>query len=160
MSDGQKTAISVFPKHSYSFFSTLVCYSTLPCGLHNYFSFSDSFEDRCSWAQTMEGFFAFFPQLTLILSRCYSPSLSLSFSVSFFCVCVCLAHIPYRRDFTGEGEFHNMICHSLFNIWCQAFCSPHQHQSSVPMSLFLPFSLLPFLLLLFSAALQSIHLFM
>lgn len=90
-------------------------------------------------------------------------SLTLLFSISLallLCLILRLAHILYLRDLTGKGEFHNMICHSLFNIWCQAFCSPPQHQSSVPMSLFLPISLPPFLLILFPATLQSICLIM
>lgn len=92
-----------------------------------------------------------------------SNSLTLLFSISLallLCLILCLAHILYLRDLTGKGELHNMICHSLFNIWCQAFCSPHQRQSSVPMSLFLPFSPPLFLLILFPATLQSICLIM
>lgn len=95
--------------------------------------------------------------LPLILTYFLCLPLSLSCSPSHF---LCLTRIPYLGDLTGKGEFHNMICHNSFYIWCQALCSLHQPHSLVPMSQFLPFSLPPFLPLLFPATFQSICLFM
>lgn len=91
--------------------------------LCNHWSFFDPFGDSCSWAWDRK-----FSLQSFNLSP---PSLSHSLARSLIC---CISHVPYLWDLTGKREFRNTICHSLFSIWCQAFCSHNQLRSLVPMS--------------------------